>query len=136
MFGKKQTGATIVGRGDALEGTLRIGGSLHVDGEIEGNVEAEGQVSIGPDGVVRGEIHGEDIAVAGRVEGTVVARGHLHMLSSGHIKGDATFNTLQVDRGGVIHGHTASSAERAEATAEDGAKKPVRSSEAPEPVAS
>ncbi len=113
MFGKKGAagGVTIVAKGDAFEGTLRIAGQLHVDGEIEGSVFAEGAVSIGPDGKVKGEVRGTDIAVAGRIEGVVRAKGSLHMLPTGVVEGDAYFQTLQVDRGGVLYGHTGNVAE-------------------------
>ncbi len=110
MFGKKQEtgGPTIIGRGDVVEGTLKVRTTLHVDGEVLGNIEAEGQVSVGPDGYVKGEVMAETVAVAGTVEGTCAARTHLHILSSGVVKGDARFQTLEVDRGGVIHGQTGS----------------------------
>ena len=105
MFGKKSNGPTILAKGDAIEGTLRAATSVHVDGRIDGNVEAEGTVSIGPEGAVHGEVHASDVAVAGRVEGRIVARGPLHLLASGVLEGDAAFQTIQVDRGGVVRGH-------------------------------
>jgi cytoskeletal protein CcmA (bactofilin family) len=108
MFGKKSAAGsvTIVAKGDVFEGTLRIAGQLHIDGEIVGSVFAEGPISIGPEGKVKGEVRGTEIAVAGRVEGVVRAKGSLHMLPKGVVEGDAYFETLQVDRGGVIYGHT------------------------------
>ncbi|MDH5491293.1 MAG: polymer-forming cytoskeletal protein [Myxococcales bacterium] len=107
MFGKKNQGATIVGAGDRIEGTLTIAGTLHVDGEIRGDVRAEGHVSIGPEGVVEGDLEAHEVTVAGRVEGRIAVSGHLHMLETGLVRGDAFFGSLQVERGGLIHGHTA-----------------------------
>ena len=129
MFGKKQnakSGATVVGRGDRIEGSMRIGGTLHVDGEIIGNVVAEGVVSIGPEGVIHGDLEAERISVAGRVEGRTVARGHLHMLATGVVRGETHFASLQVDRGGLLDGHTSIIAADSDAIAmlPDGAQTP------------
>ena len=105
MFGKRRGGPTVIGVGATFAGTLRLDGSLHVDGRLEGDVVVEGSVSIGPEGVVVGELRADRIAIAGRVEARVVARGHLHMLATGVLSGEATYESLQVDRGGVIQGH-------------------------------
>ena len=97
---------TIIGVGAVVEGTLRVSGAVHIDGKIDGDVEAQGEVSVGPDGVVNGTVSGEAIAIAGLVEGKVRATAELHMMSTGRLIGDARYETLQVDRGGVIDGHT------------------------------
>ncbi len=102
---------TVVAKGDRIEGTVRVAGMLHVDGEVDGSILAEGPVSIGPDGKVKGEVRGTDVAVAGRIEGAVRAKGSLHMLPTGVVEGDAYFDTLQVERGGVIYGHTGKAGE-------------------------
>lgn len=109
MFGKskKPAGATVIGAGDSIEGSLIIEGMLHVDGQIQGDVRAAGQVSIGPDGLIVGEVEADVVTIAGRVEGRLVAQSHLHVLSTGVFEGDAFFGSLQVDRGGVVHGSTA-----------------------------
>lgn len=111
MFSKKVDGATVLGAGDRIEGTVVIRGRLHIDGEIRGDIEADGEVSIGPDGRVEGEVRAQNVSVAGAIEGTVIARDHLHMLPTGAVRGDAYFQSLQVDRGGVIFGRTASTDE-------------------------
>ena len=104
MFRKRSGAPTVIGPGATFEGQLRIRGSLHVDGTIDGEVAVEGHVSVGPEGCVRGELRADRISIAGRVEATVTARGHLHMLPRGVLKGDATYQTLEVDKGGVIEG--------------------------------
>jgi cytoskeletal protein CcmA (bactofilin family) len=113
---------TIIAKGDCVEGTVRVAGRLHVDGEVDGSVIAEGPVSIGPDGSVKGEVRGTDVAIAGKIVGAVRARGSLHMLPTGIVEGDAYFDTLQVERGGVIYGHTGKAAEAAKEPAKDAVK--------------
>ena len=104
MFGKRREAPTVIGPGASIEGAVRVTGALHIDGEVRGTVEAKGSVSIGPRGVVDGEVHGESVAVAGNVFGVVYATGHLHMLDSGHVRGDVFYDTIQIDRGGGVDG--------------------------------
>lgn len=107
MFGKRQQTAatvTVIAQGSVVEGTLRVRGLIQVDGTVEGTLIAEGHVSVGPEGKIRGEVTADALSIGGRVDGTVLARGHLHVLSSGVVHGDARYTTLEVDRGGVMDG--------------------------------
>jgi cytoskeletal protein CcmA (bactofilin family) len=105
MLRKKQSrDITLVGQGAVFEGTLKVQNSLHVDGRVEGRVEAEGLVEVGPDGVIQGDLEARDVAIAGTVEGRVTARNHLHVLTTGAVDGDVVYQTMEVERGGTIHG--------------------------------
>jgi cytoskeletal protein CcmA (bactofilin family) len=109
MFGgKSKTVAepTLIGRGAVIEGTLRAEGRIQVDGRIEGTLEVRGEVSIGPNGSVIGELIADHLAVGGNVQGKIHARAHLHVLAGGSVRGEVRYDTLQVDRGGVIDGTT------------------------------
>lgn len=111
MFGSKSTKSpdtpTVIGQGALIQGTVRIAGRVQLDGEIEGTLEVDGHVSIGPKGKVLGDLIGDDIAVGGEVEGKVIARKHLHVVSSGVVRGEVRYATLQIDRGAVLDGRTA-----------------------------
>lgn len=108
VFGRKReaTGATLIGQGAVIEGSLQSDQDIHVDGRVTGSVESAGSVSIGTSGAVRGSVRGENVTVGGRIEGTVTATSCLHMLSTGCVQGDALYGSLEVDRGGVIEGQT------------------------------
>ena len=106
MFGKKNAEPTIIGNGTVIEGKVSVSNGIQIDGRVIGNVESNENVSVGPEGVIEGELIGGDIAIGGRVEGRVTARGHLHMVSSGAVIGDVFYNSIEVDRGAVIAGRT------------------------------
>lgn len=106
MFGKKNAEPTIIGSGTVVEGKIKVRNSVQIDGHIKGNLEADEHVSIGPDGVIEGELIGGNIAIGGRVEGRVTSRGHLHMVSGGVVIGDVFYTSIEVDRGAVIDGRT------------------------------
>jgi cytoskeletal protein CcmA (bactofilin family) len=123
MFGKKASSAaepTVIGRGAVIEGKVRASGPIQIDGHVEGALQVEGQVSVGPSGTVTGELVADDVVVGGRVQGKVFARAHLHVASGGSVRGEVRYGSLQIDRGGVIDGTTAhgKAADEAAASAE------------------
>ena len=108
MFGKRQqaaTAITVIAAGTTVEGTLRVRGMVQIDGAIEGTLIADGQVSVGPEGRIVGEVTADTLSVGGKVDGTLHARGHLHVLASGSVRGNARYTSLEIERGGVMDGN-------------------------------
>lgn len=115
MFSKQdRPGHTVIGAGTVIEGTLRVTGTIQVDGTIRGDLVADGQVDVGPKGIVEGQVTGDNVAVGGRVEGKVTARQMLHMVKTGLVKGEVSYGALQVDRGATIEGTLQGQARTAE----------------------
>ena len=110
MFGGNKNSTanlpTVIGEGAIIHGDVKVSGSVQIDGQVHGTLDVDGEVSVGPKGEIHGELIGTNIAIGGLVEGMVTARKHLQMVSSGRVKGDAYYDTLQVDRGAVIDGRT------------------------------
>ena len=110
MFGKRSnntsSNTTIIGRGARFTGTLELEGDVHIEGQCDGIIRAQAQLSVGPHGSVTGEISGSVVVIAGRVEGTAVAKETLHVVKSGSLQGDVFYGRLQVDSGGVMDGST------------------------------
>jgi cytoskeletal protein CcmA (bactofilin family) len=114
MFGRRPKqalapaqGATVVATGSAVEGKLLAKGELWINGAVNGTIEAEGAVTVGPEGRVLGEIEADNLTVAGRVDGIVRVRKHLHVRATGAVQGHARYATLEVERGGVVDGSAA-----------------------------
>jgi cytoskeletal protein CcmA (bactofilin family) len=90
-----------------IEGTVRVTGRVQVDGQIDGTLIAQGNVSVGPSGVISGEVVAHDLVVGGRVEGKVNVTELLHIAPNGIARGEVRYGSLCVDRGGVLDGSTA-----------------------------
>jgi cytoskeletal protein CcmA (bactofilin family) len=119
MFSKpERPGHTVIGAGTVFEGTLRVAGTIQVDGTVRGDLLADGHVDVGPKGIVEGQVSGDSVAIGGRVEGRVTARTVLHMVKTGLVKGDVHYGSLQVDRGANIEGTLQGQARTAERPAE------------------
>jgi cytoskeletal protein CcmA (bactofilin family) len=136
MFGSKSktrssssSEPTVIGKGTVIQGTIRVCGRVQVDGSIDGTLIAEGHVSVGPTGVVLGELVAEELAIGGRVEGKVNVRDHLHIAPGGTARGEMRYGSLQVDRGGVIDGSTAHGEDSDGAHQSDPAGAPLSAAE-------
>ena len=97
---------TIVGAGARLEGTVVSAGSLRIDGQIKGQINADGDVSLSPQSQVEADIRAQNVSVAGRFKGNIVVKGKAHLARGGRIDGNITSKTLVVEEGGTFHGQS------------------------------
>jgi cytoskeletal protein CcmA (bactofilin family) len=97
---------TIVGAGARLEGTVVSAGSLRIDGQIKGQINADGDVTLSPQSQVEADIRAQNVSVAGRFKGNIVVKGKAHLARGGRIDGNITSKTLVVEEGGTFHGQS------------------------------
>jgi cytoskeletal protein CcmA (bactofilin family) len=97
---------TIVGAGAKLEGTVVSAGSLRIDGQVKGQINADGDVSLSAQSQVEADIRAQNVSVAGRFKGNLVVKGKAHLARGGRIDGNITSKTLVVEEGGVFHGQS------------------------------
>ena len=102
----EQGEVTIVGVGARLEGTVVSAGSLRIDGQVKGQIQADGDVTLSAQSQVEADIRAENVTIAGRFKGNVVVKGKAHLARGGRIEGDITSKTLLVEEGGVFHGQS------------------------------
>lgn len=95
---------TYIGKGTRIEGTLFVGGSLRIDGEVIGEIQSGGDVLIGESGDVQANVTAVNLVVGGRLTGTAAVQERLELLATGKVTGDATMQTLVVEQGGVLEG--------------------------------
>ena len=97
---------TIVGAGARLEGTVVSAGSLRIDGQIKGQINADGDVELSPQSQVEADIRAQNVSVAGRFKGNIIVKGKAHLARGGRIDGNITSKTLVVEEGGTFHGQS------------------------------
>jgi cytoskeletal protein CcmA (bactofilin family) len=97
---------TIVGAGARLEGNVVSAGNLRIDGQVKGQINAEGDVSLSPQSQVEADIRAQNVSIAGRFRGSIQVKGKAHLARGGRIDGDITSKTLVVEEGGVFHGQS------------------------------
>jgi cytoskeletal protein CcmA (bactofilin family) len=97
---------TVVGAGARLEGNVVSAGSLRIDGQVKGQINAEGDVTLSPQSQVDADIRAQNVTVAGKFKGNVIVKGKAHLARGGRIDGNITSKTLVVEEGGIFHGQS------------------------------
>jgi cytoskeletal protein CcmA (bactofilin family) len=95
---------TIIGAGVVLEGKLSSNGNIRIDGAINGDITANGNVTIGETGEISGEIKAEVISIGGRVTGSINAKEKVVLESKAVLKGDIFTKILVVEAGAIFDG--------------------------------
>jgi cytoskeletal protein CcmA (bactofilin family) len=109
IFGKKygfssQPLTTYLGENTHVKGTLHTQMSIRIDGVIEGDIHAQGEVFIGEKSKIKANIVAKRIVVAGEVIGSIEALQGLEILSSGRVYGDIRGARLTIQKGAVYRG--------------------------------
>jgi len=97
---------TVVGQGAKLEGTVVSAGSLRIDGQVKGQINADGDVTLSPQSQVEADIRAQNVAVAGRFKGSIVVKARAEISRGGRVEGDITSKTLVVEEGAVFQGQS------------------------------
>jgi len=107
---------TLLGKGTLWKGEIHAGqNSLRIEGNVEGNIQSEGEVTIAPSGDVKGTIEAKHLIVTGRVLGTFKIQECLEIHGTGYVEGEVEVGSLVVDEGGTLQGNcTRTGVERVE----------------------
>lgn len=97
---------TIIGAGVVLEGKLSSNGNIRVDGSINGDIMAIGNVTVGETGEITGEIKAEVISIGGKVLGSISAKEKAILESKAVLQGDIVAKILVVEAGAIFDGNS------------------------------
>lgn len=105
---------SIIGNGSSIKGNFTVNGFVRVDGDIDGNLETDGNVIIGEHARIRGNVSAKSVTIGGIVLGNVSAKDSIKLLSSSAVIGDLLCRKVQIDEGVIFHGHCISIKDDAE----------------------
>ena len=97
---------TIISNGVKLEGKITTSGNIRVDGEIQGDIVSQSNVTVGENGQVNGKINASVIMIGGKVSGSVSAKEKLVLESKANLKGDIFTKILVVEAGAKFDGNS------------------------------
>ncbi len=95
---------TLLGEGTRFIGKFSGRGHFLVCGEVEGDCEIEGSLTIAVDGHWNGTIRAENVVIAGQVHGEVQASGQLEVAASARVTGSLTGASIAIAEGAIIEG--------------------------------
>ena len=95
----------LLGPRDSLVGKLTIEGEVRLEGSVEGELTAGGDIHVERTSTVKARIEGQNVTIRGNVEGDVVARRNLTLAGSGHLSGNVQIQALSIDDGATLNGN-------------------------------
>ena len=95
--------SAIIGEGYIFTGELRGSSVIRIEGKIIGNVNVEGGVILGENGIIEGDINTKSAIVHGTVNGNIKTL-HLQIKKSGNVSGDISTDTLEIEIGAQYNG--------------------------------
>ncbi len=109
MFSRKRNNMdnldSIIGENMRIIGTVKGSGSIRIDGTIEGDIDYNGDITIGEAGHIKGNILCDNITVAGKVDGNVNSKEQINLLPSGELIGDVEVTNFVINENAIFEGH-------------------------------
>jgi cytoskeletal protein CcmA (bactofilin family) len=95
-------GFSVLGPDVVITGNLRATADLHIEGQIDGDLDC-GNLVLGPEAVVKGQVRAESARIAGTIEGSVAIR-QLVVEAGARIAGDVEYESVSLENGAHIDG--------------------------------
>jgi cytoskeletal protein CcmA (bactofilin family) len=91
------TSTSLIGAGTSMKGDITSNGDLRIDGTLVGNIHCSAKVVIGANGVVQGDINGQQADIMGKVTGTITVKDLLQLKGGSHLNGNIKAAKLQIE---------------------------------------
>lgn len=95
---------SIIGAGTVITGNVESNGDIRIDGKVLGDVTAKAKILVGPEGVIEGNIVGEQADVLGKVIGVIKVNDLLHLRGKATVNGDIYASKLQLEPSVTFNG--------------------------------
>jgi cytoskeletal protein CcmA (bactofilin family) len=94
---------TVIGQHISVEGIIRGGENLVIEGSMKGTIELEKhQVTVGPNGQVEAEIHADNVTISGRLAGNIKAHGKVEITKDADFSGEIKAKRIAVEDGAYL----------------------------------
>ena len=99
-----QGSASIISSGTTLKGDIHSTGDIRIDGTLQGNVHCTAKVVIGANGVVEGDITGQQADVMGKISGTIKVKELLQLKGGSNVNGNIYASKLHIETSANFNG--------------------------------
>lgn len=94
---------TVLGANSTIEGVLRSGANVRLDGTFKGTLEITGNILVGETAKIEADINAKNISIAGAVRGNISGK-KVQLLRTGRVWGDIRAAALTTEEGAFIDG--------------------------------
>lgn len=95
---------TLLGKGADFKGVVIFGGTVRVDGHVEGEIHTTGTLIVGEYAVIKGIVSVGVLMNSGKIHGTITAMEKIHILKPGVLVGDIRTPLIAIEEGSHFHG--------------------------------
>lgn len=112
MFGRSSRKKTIrhdeitafLGAGTQYNGQFNFQGIVRIDGGVNGDIDSDGTLVLGEEGVVEGRIRVGTLISNGRVKGDVEAASRIVLNKNSRLEGNVQAPSVVIEEGAIING--------------------------------
>lgn len=95
--------ATVIAKDTAFNGSLKSDSNLYIEGDFEGELEAQSTIFIAEAATVKADLRATDVVVAGKLTGTVDASNRFQAMASAQVSGEINSAVLVVEEEATIN---------------------------------
>jgi cytoskeletal protein CcmA (bactofilin family) len=96
--------ASVISAGSAWQGSLKIDGSVRIEGRLSGDIETQETVHVMEGAQVDANVTAAFVVIAGTFQGAVDCSERLELMPKSRTKGELTTKLLTVHEGAFIDG--------------------------------
>ena len=99
-------GTTLLARSVEIQGEIRFGGELEIEGKVIGNIFAESSsdAKVNVKGEVEGEIRAPKVVINGEVHGDIYCSKHLELAAKALVNGNVHYSVIEMVKGAQVNG--------------------------------
>jgi len=95
---------SIISADSTIKGDMESDGDIRIDGKLIGNINCKAKIIVGQQGIVEGNLNGNQADVLGTVNGDIKMTGQLNLLCKSIINGNIHVGKLQMESTVVFNG--------------------------------
>lgn len=95
---------TLFAKDVEFKGIVNFGGTVRVDGRVEGEIHTTGTLIVGETAVVKGVVSAGVLMNSGKINGTITATERINILKPGILIGDIRTPLIAIEEGSHFHG--------------------------------
>jgi cytoskeletal protein CcmA (bactofilin family) len=96
--------AAFIGHGVEFKGVIRYEGNVRIDGQLDGEVHANGTLYLGEQAVLTAKISAQAVISKGKITGDITAREKVQLLAPAIVDGSVLTPSLLMEEGVTFNG--------------------------------
>jgi cytoskeletal protein CcmA (bactofilin family) len=82
-----------------VKGNLKFSGEMTCDGKVEGEIQTDGNLNLGDNAVINGEINAQSVVARGKINGNINAKEKIEIKAKTELFGDIRASKLVIEEG-------------------------------------